>query len=64
MEEEHSPSPQLYELLDILPTSTQEEIHDAYKKKLMEHHPDKGGSNEKVCPSLTGRKRRTIMLEF
>src|SRR5210317_1140036 len=33
----------LYKILDILPSATTREIKEAYRRKSMEHHPDKGG---------------------
>ena len=32
-----------YEVLDVPKTATQDEIKKSYRKKAMEHHPDKGG---------------------
>lgn len=37
----------LYDILEVNETATQEEIKKNYRKLAMEHHPDKGGSEEK-----------------
>jgi len=37
---------ELYEILEIPVTATQEEIKKAYRKKAVQHHPDKGGDQE------------------
>ena len=33
----------LYLVLDVSPSATDPEIKEAYRRKSMEHHPDKGG---------------------
>ena len=35
-----------YDVLGVNENSTQDEIKKAYRKKAVEHHPDKGGSEE------------------
>lgn len=39
--------PTPHEILEVAKTATQEEIRKAYKKLVLKHHPDKGGSREK-----------------
>ena len=36
----------LYELLDVSPTASTDEIKRAFRKKSLIHHPDKGGDPE------------------
>ncbi|CAF4906102.1 unnamed protein product [Rotaria sp. Silwood1] len=38
----------LYNVLGVEPNATQEQISKAAKKKSLEHHPDRGGSHEKM----------------
>jgi len=35
-----------YDLLQIMKDATEKEIKKAYKKAALEHHPDKGGSDD------------------
>lgn len=37
---------ELYDILEVPVTATQEEIKKAYRKKALQHHPDKGGDQE------------------
>lgn len=37
---------ELYEILQVDVSATQEDIKKAYRKKALEHHPDKGGDQE------------------
>lgn len=41
----------LYQLLDLQPGATQDEVKKAFRKRAMKEHPDKGGDPEKVCRS-------------
>ena len=38
-----------YEILSVLPTASQQEIIDAYRRLAIQHHPDRGGSDEKMA---------------
>jgi preprotein translocase subunit Sec63 len=41
------PIPEFYRILDIKMDATPELIRKAYKQKVLETHPDKGGNEEK-----------------
>ena len=41
-------SDNFYDILGVSETATQDEIKKAYRKKAVEHHPDKGGSEEEI----------------
>ena len=38
-----------YEVLSVLPTASHQEIIDAYQRLAQQHHPDRGGSDEKMA---------------
>ena len=38
-----------YDVLEIKPDASADEIKKAFRKQAMKHHPDKGGNIEKVC---------------
>jgi curved DNA-binding protein CbpA len=42
----------MYEILGIPKNATKDEIKKAYKAKAMEHHPDRGGNEEKFIEVL------------
>lgn len=46
-------SASLYELLGVAPTATSAELRAAYRRRVLEVHPDKGGSVE-VCRRVMG----------
>ena len=38
-----------YDVLEVKPDASADEIKKAFRKQAMKHHPDKGGNIEKVC---------------
>ena len=67
-----------HELLGIPPEATDNEIHAAYRRAAMQHHPDRGGSPElfqtiqeayealqnRVCPDCGGKGFTTTRQGF
>jgi curved DNA-binding protein CbpA len=37
---------ELYDILEVSPECSAEEIKKAFRKKALQHHPDKGGDTE------------------
>jgi DnaJ homolog subfamily A member 2 len=38
----------LYELLEVDPKASEQQIRSSYKKLVLKHHPDRGGDPDKI----------------
>jgi curved DNA-binding protein CbpA len=56
---------ELYEILEVSITATQEEIKKSFRKQALQHHPDKGGDEahyKKIQEAVSGE--RSIRRQF